>query len=213
MLTAGDEFLRTQKGNNNAWCQDNETSWVDWALAETTKEFLRFAREMIRFRKRHPALRRPAFFRGEFARPEVAQPPASGDSGRLKRPAAKTPPLPPALARLADIYWHGTEPHAPDFSAESRVIALTIDGRFTGRDDVLPSGRDADIYVAINGGDVATAFLIPPSPQGKRWRRVVDTGLASPDDITPDEAAGKLVADGSRYPVGPFALIVLVTES
>jgi glycogen operon protein len=130
----------------------------------------------------------------------------------LKRPGPKTPPLPPALAGLADIYWHGTEPNAPDFSAESRVIALTIDGRFTGRDDVLATGRDADIYIAINGGDVATAFLIPPSPQGKRWRRAVDTGLASPDDIVTDEAAGKLVADGSRYPLGAFALLVLVNE-
>ena len=71
MLTAGDEFLRTQKGNNNAWCQDNETSWVDWSLAEKNKDFLRFVREMIQFRKRHPALRRTRFFRGEFTRPEV----------------------------------------------------------------------------------------------------------------------------------------------
>src|SRR5205085_11486346 len=79
MLLAGDEFLRTQRGNNNAWCQDNAVSWVDWALAETNKSFLRFAREMIQFRKRHPALRRQTFFRGEFARPEVARPPKSGD--------------------------------------------------------------------------------------------------------------------------------------
>ncbi|HEX3150394.1 MAG TPA: glycogen debranching protein GlgX [Gemmataceae bacterium] len=212
MMTAGDEFLRTQKGNNNAWCQDNEISWVDWKLAETNKEFLRFVREMIQFRKRHPALRRKDFFKGEFAKPEVAQPPTSGDSGPLKRLGSKTPPLPPSLAGLADLYWHGTEPNAPDFSAESRIIALTIDGRFTGRDDVLPTGRDADIYIAINGDDVATAFLIPGSPQGKRWRRVADTGLPSPDDIVDDEASGKLIAAGSRYPVGAFAVLVLVTE-
>ena len=185
---------------------------MDWTLAETNADFLRFVREMIALRKRHPALRRRTFFRGEFARPEVAKPPKSSDSGSLKRPTPKTPPLPPSLAGLADLYWHGTEPHAPDFSPESRVIALTIDGRFTGRDDVLPTGRDADIYVAINGGDVATAFQIPVSPQGKRWRRAVDTGLASPDDIAADESAGKLVAEGSRYAVSPFALVVLVTE-
>src|SRR5207249_10259981 len=67
MLTAGDEFLRTQRGNNNAWCQDNETSWVDWSRAEANKDFVRFVREMIRFRQRHPDLRRQTFFRGEFA--------------------------------------------------------------------------------------------------------------------------------------------------
>jgi glycogen operon protein len=212
MLTAGDEFLRTQQGNNNAWCQDNEVSWVDWSLAEINKGFLRFAREMIQFRKRHPALRRKTFFRGEFAKPEtVAKSPSSGDSAILKRPAAKSPPVPPSLMGLADIYWHGTEPGAPDFSSESREIAFTIDGRFTGREDEAPSG-DADIYVAINGNDMATAFLIPPSPQGRRWRRVVDTSLPSPDDIVAEDN-GKLIADGSRYPVGAFSVVVLVTES
>jgi isoamylase len=64
MLLGGDEFLRTQGGNNNAWCQDNETSWVDWSLAEKNAGFLRFVREMIALRKRHPALRRRNFIRG-----------------------------------------------------------------------------------------------------------------------------------------------------
>src|SRR4029077_477420 len=68
MLLAGDEFLRTQLGNNNAWCQDNDISWVDWSLAEKNKDFLRFVRELIWLRKRHPALRRRRFFTGEFLR-------------------------------------------------------------------------------------------------------------------------------------------------
>ena len=70
---------------------------------------------------------------------------------------------------------------------------------------------DCDIYVAINGNDMATAFMIPVSPQGRRWRRVVDTSLASPDDIVPEDK-GKIIEQGSRYPVGPFSVIVLVTE-
>jgi glycogen operon protein len=61
MLLAGDEFLRTQQGNNNAWCQDNEISWVDWSLAVKNASFLRFVREMIALRKRHSALRRRRF--------------------------------------------------------------------------------------------------------------------------------------------------------
>src|SRR5205814_2251524 len=64
MLLAGDEFLRTQQGNNNAWCQDNEISWVDWTLAPRNADFLRFVHEMIALRKRHPVLRRRQFFRG-----------------------------------------------------------------------------------------------------------------------------------------------------
>jgi glycogen operon protein len=208
MLTAGDEFLRTQRGNNNAWCQDNETSWVDWSLAETNKDFLRFVREMIRFRKRHVDLRRRGFFRGEMNKPEpiIIEPASGSDSGVLKRLAPKVPPVPQALQALADITWHGTEPAAPTFTPETREIAFTIDGRFTDRE------VDADLYVAINGSDMATAFLIPPSPQGKRWRRAIDTSLPSPNDIVDDEATGKLVAESSRYPVDAFSVVVLVTE-
>jgi isoamylase len=214
MLTAGDEFLRTQRGNNNAWCQDNETSWVDWSLAETNKDFLRFVREMIRFRKRHAGLRRRGFFRGEMNKPEpiIIEPAGGSDSGVLKRLAPKVPPVPPALQTLADITWHGTEAFAPNFLPETREIAFTIDGRFTGRESELPNGREADLYVAINGSDMATAFLIPPSPQGKRWRRAIDTSLPSPEDIVDGEASGKLVIEGSRYPVEAFSVVVLVTE-
>ncbi len=61
MLLAGDEFGRTQKGNNNAYCQDNEISWVDWNLAEQNADLLRFTRLLIRFRKHHPAFRRHRF--------------------------------------------------------------------------------------------------------------------------------------------------------
>jgi isoamylase len=62
MILGGDEFLRTQGGNNNAWCQDNATSWVDWSLVEKNAGFLRFVRKLIELRKAHPVLRRRAFF-------------------------------------------------------------------------------------------------------------------------------------------------------
>jgi glycogen operon protein len=99
MLLAGDEFLRTQRGNNNAWCQDNEVSWVDWTLSETNADFLRFVRQLIALRLRHPALRRRTFFQG--------------------RSTSLTP----------DIIWHGVEPVAPDFGFESRALAFALDGR------------------------------------------------------------------------------------
>src|SRR5262245_60939802 len=104
MLLAGDEFLRTQQGNNNAWCQDNEISWIDWRLAEQNADFLRFVREMIALRKRHPALRRRGFFHGRG--PKNDQEP--------------------------DILWHGIAPGWPDFSFSSRSLAFTLDGRQTG---------------------------------------------------------------------------------
>ncbi len=103
MIQGGDEFLRTQMGNNNAWCQDNKTSWVDWSLKERNAGFLRFVREMIAFRKAHPALRRRTFFTG-------------GHGGG--------PP---------DILWHGAEPAYPDFSASSQMLAFSLDGRCCDR--------------------------------------------------------------------------------
>jgi glycogen operon protein len=106
MLLAGDEFLRTQNGNNNAWCQDNKTSWVDWTLTEKNADFLRYVKLLIALRKRHSALRRRAFFRG------------SGHGGEMS----------------PDVIWHGVEPLQPDFSAHSRTLAYCLDGRFTGRE-------------------------------------------------------------------------------
>ena len=62
MLLGGDEFRRTQHGNNNAYCQDNEVSWFDWRLLEKHKEVHRFTRGMIAFRRTHPVLRREKFY-------------------------------------------------------------------------------------------------------------------------------------------------------
>ncbi|HYT94648.1 MAG TPA: glycogen debranching protein GlgX [Gemmataceae bacterium] len=106
MLLSGDEFLRTQQGNNNAWCQDNDVSWVDWSLAEKNADFVRFTRLLIALRKRHPALRRQTFFR------------APGTHG----------------GREADIIWHGVEPGQPDFSPSSRTLAFVLNGNQTGRE-------------------------------------------------------------------------------
>jgi glycogen operon protein len=61
MLSAGDETLRTQRGNNNAYCQNNDISWLDWTAAETGSAMLRFTREIIALRKRHASLRRARF--------------------------------------------------------------------------------------------------------------------------------------------------------
>ena len=107
MLLAGDEFLRTQKGNNNAWCQDNEVGWVNWGLAKQNAGFHRFAREMIWLRRRHAVLRRRNFFRGT--------PTPNGDFG-------------------PEVIWHGIKAFEPDFRYEARTLAFALDGRQTGRD-------------------------------------------------------------------------------
>jgi isoamylase len=65
MLTAGDEFGRTQQGNNNAYCQDNELSWIDWSLPEKNRELFEFTQRLIALRSAHPALRKDGFYTGK----------------------------------------------------------------------------------------------------------------------------------------------------
>jgi glycogen operon protein len=177
MLLAGDEVLRSQKGNNNAWCQDNEVSWLNWSLAESRSDFLRFARQVSALRCRHPALRRRTFFRG------------CGPSGALR----------------PDVIWHGVEPEQPDFSPVSRTLAFTLDGSLTAREP------DRDFYIACNAWREAIPFRVPPSPNGRPWRRAIDTALPSPLDIVGlDE--GPRVPALSGYPVAAHSMVVLIGE-
>ena len=104
MVLAGDECLRTQGGNNNAYCQDNETSWFDWGLVRENAEMVRFFKELVAFRRRHPALRRKRFFAGVDH---------DGD-------------------QMPDISWHGLELGAPDWSEKSRFLAFLLDGSEAG---------------------------------------------------------------------------------
>ena len=86
MLLGGDEFRRTQGGNNNAYCQDNETSWVDWTNLEQHQEIFRFAHGMIAFRRAHPILSKEQFYTD--AEIQLVQP-ARGIA-RLDRPERKS---------------------------------------------------------------------------------------------------------------------------
>ena len=85
MILAGDEVLRSQRGNNNAYCQDNEISWFDWGLVDTNRDMLRFTREMIALRRRHACSRQ------------------SASSMACRRRARRMP----------DMTWHGERLDAP----------------------------------------------------------------------------------------------------
>jgi isoamylase len=100
MIVAGDEVRRTQKGNNNAYCQDNEISWFDWGLIERNKEVFLFFKNMIDFRKRHPILHKPRFFDGSM-----------NERG------------------LPDISWHSCSLNTPEWDdPNARVLAFTLGG-------------------------------------------------------------------------------------
>jgi glycogen operon protein len=235
MILAGDEFLRTQKGNNNAWCQDNEISWVNWELAEKNADFLRFVRELIALRRRHPVFRRRRFFTGEFRRGEIrpgerrvetiptrvpeevgpfppsgpVRPAEAGLSNETRVPA--TPIQLPALPGLGDIHWHGVEPYKPDFGFMSHSLACTLDGRFTGREHDPDYRIDTDFYIAMNAWHDPLNFRIPGSPTRRQWRRLIDTARRSPEDFVP-EGEGPVVQEGQVYPLTPFSVLVLISD-
>jgi len=100
MILGGDEFARTQRGNNNAYCQDNEISWYDWTMVEKNEELFRFFRELVAFRKRHPALRREHFFDGE------------------ESPHNQFP----------DIRWYGSRGKEPDWHGTRPMLGCFING-------------------------------------------------------------------------------------
>ena len=107
MFAAGDEIRRSQKGNNNAYCQDNDIAWFDWTLVNKNSELLRFWRSMIRFRKAHAAVRRDDFFDGSM-----------NERG------------------LKDVSWHGTKLNHPGWNDTSaHALAMTLAG-FNGDSDL-----------------------------------------------------------------------------
>lgn len=105
MLLMGDEVRRSQHGNNNAYCQDNELNWFDWDLTKKNAHLFRFWKWMIEFRKRNPVVHRSRYFNGEIN--SRGQP---------------------------DITWHGTRHNQPDWSPQSRVLSFTLGGPDAGSD-------------------------------------------------------------------------------
>jgi isoamylase len=108
MILAGDEFGRTQRGNNNPYCQDNEISWVNWNLAAENGGLLRFFRKMASLRNLHPVFRRSQFLTGL-------------DNNGDEHP---------------DLGWHGLEVGKPDWSDNSGVLAFVLDGKEVGEGEM-----------------------------------------------------------------------------
>ncbi len=150
MLLAGDEIGRTQKGNNNAYCQDNEITWIDWT--NTDKNLLEFTRKLIHFRKRHPTFRRRKWFQGQ---------PIKG--GGLK-----------------DIGWFlpdGTEMEDEHWDQDyARSLAIFLNGE--GIRSLGPRGEkitDDNFYVMFNASHIPIDYTLPAEEHGTKWFLVLDT--------------------------------------
>ncbi|WP_369032479.1 glycogen debranching protein GlgX [Streptomyces adonidis] len=160
MLVAGDELGRTQGGNNNAYCQDNEISWVDWSLLEDPgwRALTELTARLIELRHRHPVLRRRAFFSGR----------AHSADG------------------LRDLAWFtagGTEMTERDWYAPAATLGMYLSGRdIPGRDARGAPIVDDSFLAILHAGDASTDFTLPGAPWAERYEVVVDTSREEQGD-------------------------------
>jgi isoamylase len=152
MITGGDEFARTQAGNNNAYCQDNEISWVDWSLREKNESLMKFVRKITWLRHRYPILRRNIFLNGEYIE-ELG---------------------------VRDVTWispQGSQMAEEDWEDPSlRSFGMLLDGRAqtTG---IRQTGKEATLLIIINGHHESVAFTLPECAGGSTWSLLADTNI------------------------------------
>jgi glycogen operon protein len=179
MLLGGDEIGRTQGGNNNAYCQDNEISWYDWHNAD--QQLLEFTRRLIAFRLQHPVFRRRGWFKGRPYR------------GR----------------GTADIAWHkpdGVEMSQEDWNewfAKSFVVFLNGDV-LRSRDEHGKRMRDDSFLLLSNAHVDTVAFTIPIANWSRQWQPVMDTML--PDPFAVESGT---IEPGATLDRGGLSLLIL----
>ena len=150
MLLAGDEFARTQQGNNNAYCQDNEISWVDWNYGERGERLIAFTRDVIGLRHKFPILRRVRWLTGQFdAELEVKD---------LEWINANGSPMEPG-------HWD---------DAGQRCFGLLLDGR-APETGVRRRGELATLMLILNAWHESVPFKLPEPPGGSGWTLLLDT--------------------------------------
>ena len=154
MLCGGDEMGRTQHGNNNAYCQDSEISWVDWTLNKPQQALLTFTRSLIALRQKHPVFRRRRFFQGRRIRG----------------------------AEVKDLYW--LRPDGKEMTDEDWALGYVrcLGVRLAGdaMDEKDSKGRplqDETFLMLLNAHHEPRPFTLPAHKRGVRWQPVFDTAL------------------------------------
>ena len=152
MLAHGDELARTQMGNNNAYAQDNELTWVDWALDPCQTQMVEFTRKLIAIRQAHPVLRRRHFFKGAIVEGSTQK------DVTWIRPDAK---------ELQEQDWRDPSSH---------VLGMLIDGAATDEVDERGHAVYGDtLLMILNGGEQDVSFSLPELGGDKIWVIMVDT--------------------------------------
>jgi glycogen operon protein len=182
MLLAGDELGRTQKGNNNVYCQDNELSWIDWEHAD--QELLAFTRSLIRFRQEHPIFRRRSWFQGISIRG----------------------------SELCDLEWFTPEGTVMTEEQWSEGFAKSLGVFLNGKSIQRPGLHgerivDDTFYLMFNAHYESLTFALPDAEWGEQWVCVLDTQAA-----VPDEQSERLVsAQEVKVPDRGFKVFQLVS--
>nr|WP_225810804.1 glycogen debranching protein GlgX [Streptomyces spinosus] len=186
MLCHGDELGRTQRGNNNAYCQDNEISWIDWELTEEQRALADFTRSLIALRAAHPVLRRRRFFRGETAT-------------HARQPLPDLMWLRPDAREMTDRDWQRGDAHTVGVFLNGDAIAE--------RDSYGRRMVDDSFLLCVNGYWEPVVFRLPDDSFGERWTTLIDT--ADPEGV-PDERERKA---GTRLRVEARSLVLLSRPS
>ncbi|MEV5176227.1 glycogen debranching protein GlgX [Streptomyces flaveolus] len=186
MLCHGDELGRTQRGNNNAYCQDNEISWVDWDLTDEQRALAEFTRGLIALRAAHPVLRRRRFFRGDTAT-------------HAKQPLPDLMWLRPDAREMTDRDWQRGDAHTVGVFLNGDAIAE--------RDSYGRRMVDDSFLLLVNGYWEPVVFRLPDDSFGERWATLIDT--ADPEGV-PDERERKA---GTKVRVEARSLVLLSRPS
>ncbi len=156
MLLAGDEFGRTQQGNNNAYCQDNEISWVNWDFGEREVELAEFVRKTIALRRAFPILRRSRFLTGEY-NPDID---------------------------VKDVRWlnpDGNDIEGDQWNdAQARCFGMLMDGRAQASGIKRPA-MDATALLVLNAHHDVVKVTLPDVVGGNIWRCLLDTNVPDGD--------------------------------
>jgi len=157
MLLAGDEFGRTQRGNNNAYCQDNEISWLDWALAARQPSRIRFIQKLTRLRHKYPIFRRNLFFVGKYNEElDVMDVSWINVNGSL----------------MDDAQWG---------DMGMRCFGMLIDGR-SQTTGIRQRGKEATMLLILNAHHEPMEFTLPSCAGGTDWSLLIDTNISDERD-------------------------------
>jgi len=177
MLLGGDEMGRTQRGNNNAYCQDNELSWFDWSLVEKNEEVVELVAWLVALRRDHPVFRHRRWFEGSPGADAVT-------------PAVDIAWFSPGGTPMTDEEWRG----------RGGKLAVFLNGE--GVQTHGPMGErivDDSFLMLFDADPDEVSFVLPPEQWGARWRRLLDTRNPAPDgDGGPVFGAAETVAVDGR---------------